>query len=143
MEFKRIPIIKLGRNLLISIQVELDDLLVLKLQNDICQEIMKTGSIGVLLDVSAIEIMDSYIARVINDIGKNARIMGARTVLVGLQPAIAITLVEMGMEMDSVETALNLDIGLDLINNGEEKLSNEANPTEDKQPGPPNSEEDM
>lgn len=112
---RKIPIIKLGSNLLISIQVELDDQLVLALQDDVTREIVKTGAKGLLIDVSAIEVMDSYIARVLNNIGRNAGVMGARCIIVGLQPAIAITLVEMGMEMEHVETALNLDSGLKLL----------------------------
>ena len=75
-------------------------------------EIVKTGATGVIIDVSGLEIMDSYIARIINDVGKNAQIMGAKAVLTGLQPAVAITLIEMGMELENVETALNLEAGL-------------------------------
>ena len=115
MQAMKIPIIKLGSNLLVSIQVELDDMLAIQLQDDITNEIVKTGAKGLIIDVSAIQIMDSYIARVINNIGNNAQIMGAKTVLVGLQPAIAITLVEMGMAMNCVRTALNLEMGLALI----------------------------
>ena len=117
MEHRKIPIIKLGQNLLVSIQVELDDSLALQLQDDVTREVVEKGATGVIIDVSAIEIMDSYIARVINDIGKNVAIMGARPVLVGLQPAIAITLIEMGMDMDSVDTALNLELGLEKLGN--------------------------
>jgi len=125
MESRKIPIIKLRDNLLVSIQVELDDQLALTLQDDITHEIVKTGAMGLILDVSAINIMDSYIARVINNIGRNARIMGARPVVVGLQPAIAITLVEMGMEMESVDTALNLEAGLELMEDAGEDWDEE------------------
>ena len=115
MERRTIPIIKLDNKLIVSIQTDLDDATALILQDDIAQTIVKTGASGVILDVSAIEIMDSYTARIFNDIGKNSMLLGARTILVGLQPAIAITLVEMGMDIDNVETALNLESGLGLF----------------------------
>jgi rsbT antagonist protein RsbS len=111
-EFRSIPIIKLEDNLIVSIQVSLHDRLVMKLQDDIAHKIVKTKAKGLIVDVSSVEVMDSYIARAINDIGKNARIMGAESVIVGLQPAVAITLIEMGMTMDKVQTALNLDSGI-------------------------------
>jgi len=130
MKDRSIPIIKLHGNLLVSIQVDLDDQLALMLQDDITHEIVKTGASGLILDVSAINIMDSYIARLIDNIGKNARIMGARSVVVGLQPAIAITLVEMGMEMESVETALNLEAGLRLLDEGREEEEEEEDDIE-------------
>jgi rsbT antagonist protein RsbS len=115
MEHKTIPIIKLESKLIVSIQTDLDDATALQLQDDIAQTIIKTSASGVILDVSAIEIMDSYTARIFNDIGKNSMLLGARTILVGLQPAIAITLVEMGMDIENVETALNLESGLELF----------------------------
>jgi len=115
LERRTIPIIKLDNKLIVSIQTDLDDATALILQDDIAQTIVKTGASGVILDVSAIEIMDSYTARIFNDIGKNSMLLGARTILVGLQPAIAITLVEMGMDIDNVETALNLESGLELF----------------------------
>ena len=111
-EFRSIPIIKLEDNLIVSIQVSLHDRLVMKLQDDIAHKIVKTKAKGLIVDVSSVEVMDSYIARAINDIGKNARIMGTESVIVGLQPAVAITLIEMGMTMDKVQTALNLDSGI-------------------------------
>ena len=115
MEHRRIPIITLGNHLIVSIQTDLDDVTALYLMDDIAKKIVSTGVSGVILDVSAIEIMDSYTARIFNDIGRNTLLLGARAVLVGLQPAIAITLVEMGMDIDNVETALNLEAGLELL----------------------------
>lgn len=117
---RKIPIIKLGHNLIISIQTDLDDASALRLQSDIGHEIVKTSASGLVIDVSAIEIMDSYTARIFNDIGKNALLLGSRTVLVGLQPAIAITLVEMGMDIDNVETALSLEDGLKLLEDSQD-----------------------
>ena len=124
---RKIPIIKLGHNLIISVQTDLDDASALRLQNDVGYEIVRTGASGLVIDVSAIEIMDSYTARIFNDIGKNALLLGARTVLVGLQPAIAVTLVEMGMDIDNVETALSLEDGLELLrdNQDDEESENE------------------
>ena len=115
MERRNIPIIKLEDKLIISIQTDLDDATTLRLQDDISKTIVRTNASGVILDVSSIEIMDSYTARIFNDIGKNSMLLGARAVLVGLQPAIAITLVEMGMDIDNVDTALNLEAGLAML----------------------------
>lgn len=115
-DLKSIPIIKLDDNLIVSIQVSLHDRLVMKLQDDITNQIVKTEAKGLIIDVSSVEIMDSFIARTINDIGKNAKTMGTEAVLVGLQPAVAITLIEMGMELDSVHTALNLEGGIQKLN---------------------------
>jgi rsbT antagonist protein RsbS len=111
-KLRTIPIIKLGNNLIVSIQVALHDRLALKLQDDIAHEIVRSKANGLIIDVSAVEIIDSFIARTLNDVGKNSKTMGAETVIVGLQPAVAITLVEMGMEMKDVHTALDLDDGL-------------------------------
>lgn len=114
-ENRKVPILRLNSTLIVSIQWDLGDSEALDLKDNLAREIVKWEASGVIIDVSAIEIMDSYIARVINDMGSNSLLMGARTVLVGLKPAIAITLVEMGMEMDGVETALNLERGLERI----------------------------
>jgi rsbT antagonist protein RsbS len=114
-DFMSIPIIRLKDNLIVSIQVALHDQLVLKLQEDVTTTIMKNNVRGLVIDVGAIDVMDSFIARSLNDIGTNARTMGVETVVVGLQPAVAITLIEMGMELDSVHTALNLDMGIEML----------------------------
>ena len=124
---KSIPIIQLGTNLIVSIQVSLSDRLALKLQDDIAQEIIKTGASGLVVDVSAVEIIDTFIARTLSDISKNARTMGTMTVIVGLQPAVAMTLIEMGMELEGVYTALDLDHGLEKIRKYKEIGNEEEN----------------
>jgi rsbT antagonist protein RsbS len=120
-----IPLILLGHNLIVSIQTDLEDNIALRLRDDIAHEIVRTGATGLVIDVTAIDIMDSYTARVIDDIGRNSALMGARSVLVGLRPAIAITLVEMGMEMGNVRTALNLEAGLALLDRDEVATSHD------------------
>lgn len=132
MEHRRIPIITLGNRLIVSIQTDLDDATALHLMDDIAQRIVKTGANGVILDVSAIEIMDSYTARIFNDIGRNSMLLGARAILVGLQPAIAITLVEMGMDIDNVETALNLEAGLELFDRMDDDNAEAPEPDNEK-----------
>lgn len=105
----RIPIIRLRGNLLVSIQVALSDQVVADLKDDVASEIQKAACGGLVIDVSGIDIMDSYISRTIRDIGIIARLMGVRPVICGLGPTIAITLVEMGMDMQGIDTARNLD----------------------------------
>lgn len=116
LQVQRIPIIRLEDILLVSIQVALHDKLVIQLQDDIANTIRKDTAKGVVIDVSGVEIMDSFIARSINDIAKQAKLMGTETVIVGIRPEIAITLVEMGLEMDAANTALNLDSAMKMIN---------------------------
>lgn len=111
----RIPIIKLGRVLIVPIQVDMDDQTVLHLQERILQELERTGARGVLIDISLLEMVDSFIGRMLSDIAAMARIMDARTVVVGMQPAVAITLVELGLELKGVETVLNVDEGVRLL----------------------------
>jgi rsbT antagonist protein RsbS len=111
----RIPILRLGRFLLVSIQVELDDELALGLQDDLTSAIARHRASGVLIDISSLEIVDSFIGRVLGQIAAMSQILDARTVLVGMRPAVAITLVEMGVRMSGVETALNVDRGLALL----------------------------
>ena len=116
LQVQRIPIIKLEDLLLVSIQVALHDNLVIQLQDDISNSIKKFDSKGLVIDVSGVEIMDSFIARSINDMAKQAKLMGTETVIVGIRPEIAITLVEMGLEMDAAQTALNLENAMKIIN---------------------------
>jgi rsbT antagonist protein RsbS len=108
----RIPIIEMKGQLLVSVQRELTDVDALALQDDILLRLRETGAHGVILDVSGVEIVDSYIARVFNDVGTSAASMGARTVLVGLRPAVAMTLVEMDVELTRVRSELTLDRAL-------------------------------
>lgn len=118
MSMERIPILKLGRWLIVSIQVELHDRLALSLQDDLATRIVETGARGVLIDISALEVVDSYIARVLGNMASVARVLDAQTVVVGMQPAVAITLVELGIELPGVRTALNVEKGMALITSG-------------------------
>jgi rsbT antagonist protein RsbS len=110
-----IPIIKLNEFLLISIQVDLHDRLVLQLQDDLTRSVRENGARGVLIDISAVDMLDSFTGRMIANIASIAKLLDAETVVVGMQPAVAITLVELGMELPGVLTALNVDKGLDLL----------------------------
>src|ERR1700742_2361336 len=111
----RIPILRMGEFLLATIQVDMHDQLALRLQDDLTAAIARHGSRGVLIDISALEIVDSFIGRMIADISGMARILDARTVLVGMQPAVAITLVELGLSLPGVATALNVERGMALL----------------------------
>jgi rsbT antagonist protein RsbS len=111
----KIPILKMGSNLLVSIQVDMHDRLAMTLQDDLTERIVATGAKGVLIDISALEIVDSFIGRMIGNIAAMSRILDARTVLVGMQPAVAITLVELGLVLNGVRTALNVEKGLALL----------------------------
>jgi rsbT antagonist protein RsbS len=115
MNGSRIPILKLGRVLIVPIQVDMDDQTVIQLQERILSELEVTGARGVLIDISLLEMVDSFIGRMLSDIAAMARIMDARTVVVGMQPAVAITLVELGLELKGVETVLNVDEGYKLL----------------------------
>ena len=112
---ERIPILKMGDLLLVSIQVDMHDQLALALQDDLTDKIAKTGAHGVLIDISAVEVVDSFIGRMIANIASMARILDARTVLVGMQPAVAITLVELGLTLPGVQTALDVERGMALL----------------------------
>ena len=112
---ERIPILRMGDFLLVTIQVDMHDQLALTLQDDLAERIRKTSARGVLIDVSALEIVDSFIGRMISTISGLSTIMDARTVLVGMQPAVAITLVELGLTLPGVATALNVERGMALL----------------------------
>ncbi|HST11329.1 MAG TPA: STAS domain-containing protein [Terriglobales bacterium] len=112
---ERIPILRMGEFLLVTIQVDMQDQLAMRLQDDLTREIEKHESRGVLIDISALEMVDSFIGRMISDISGMARILDATTVLVGMQPAVAITLVELGLSLPGVATALNVDLGMNLL----------------------------
>jgi rsbT antagonist protein RsbS len=112
---QRIPILKIGRVLVVPIQVDMDDQTVIHLQERILGELGRTGSRGVLIDISLLDMIDSFIGRMLSDIAAMARIMDARTVVVGMQPAVAITLVELGLELEGVDTVLNVDEGIKLL----------------------------
>jgi rsbT antagonist protein RsbS len=112
---ERIPILQMGEFLLATIQVDMHDQLALRLQDDLTHAIEKKGAKGVLIDISALEMVDSFIGRMIADISGMARILDAKTVLVGMQPAVAITLVELGLSLPGVATALNVERGMLLL----------------------------
>jgi rsbT antagonist protein RsbS len=111
----RIPILKMGSALLVTIQVELHDRLAVALEEDLTQRIVDTGARGVLIDISWLEIVDSFIGRMIDNIAAVSRMLDAETVVCGMRPAVAITLVELGLSLNGVRTALDVDRGLAII----------------------------
>ncbi|HYC56069.1 MAG TPA: STAS domain-containing protein [Candidatus Binatia bacterium] len=112
---ERIPILRMGTFLLVTIQVEMHDDVAQTLQDDLTAKIMQTGAKGVLIDISALEIVDSFIGRMITDTAAMTGILDARTVLVGMRPAVAITLVELGLSLAGVRTALDVEKGMALL----------------------------
>ena len=111
----RIPILKLGDSLLVSIQVEMHDQIAAALEEDLTHRIVATRAKGVLIDISSLEIVDSFIGRMLDNIAGVSRILDAETVVVGMRPAVAITLVELGLSLSGVKTALNVERGMALI----------------------------
>ena len=109
-----IPILKIGATLLATIQIDLHDTVVDSFQNDVLEEIERTGASGLIVDISALETVDSYVARMLANTGKMAKLMGTNTVIVGMRPAVAATLVRMGYFMEGIDTALSLEEGLQL-----------------------------
>ena len=112
---ERIPILKMGEFLLVTIQVDMHDRLAMTLQDDLTTQIVKTSARGVLIDISSLEIVDSFIGRMLGNIAAMSRILDAETVVVGMQPAVAITLVELGVSLKGVRTALNVEKGMELL----------------------------
>ena len=110
-----IPIIKVGEFLLVSIQVDMHDRLAMRLQDDLTTQLIKTRAEGVLIDISSLEIVDSFIGRMLGNIASMMSVLGAETVVVGMRPAVAITIVELGLSLSNVSTALNVDKGIDLL----------------------------
>jgi rsbT antagonist protein RsbS len=110
-----IPILKMGRVLLVTIQVDMDDALAVALQDSLTRRIVETGAKGVLIDISALELVDSFIGRTLVDTAAASRLLDAETVVVGMQPAVAITLVELGLTLDGVRTAMSVDRGMQLL----------------------------
>lgn len=111
----RIPVLRMGEFLLVSIQVDMHDRLAMALQDDLTTQIEKTGARGVLIDISALEMVDSFIGRMIANISSISQILDAQTVVVGMQPAVAITLVELGMVLAGVRTALTMERGMKIL----------------------------
>lgn len=117
----RIPILRMGDTLLVTIQFDMQDQTALRLQEDLADRIAKTGATGVMIDISALEIVDSFVGRMLTSISGIARILSAATVVVGMQPAVAITLVELGLSLDGVRTALDVERGMALLHRAQEE----------------------
>jgi rsbT antagonist protein RsbS len=111
----KIPILRMGQFLLVTIQIDLYDRLALNLESDLVQMVSKTGARGVLIDISAVSIVDSFMGRIIGNIANMSKIMDAETVVVGMQPAVAITLIELGLPLTGVHTALDVEKGMELL----------------------------
>ncbi len=112
---ERIPVLKMGEYLLVTIQVDMHDRLAMTLQDDLTAKIVSARAKGVLIDISALEMVDSFIGRMLGDIAAMSRVLDAETVVVGMRPAVAITLVELGLSLPGVRTALNVERGMDLL----------------------------
>ncbi|WP_011301085.1 STAS domain-containing protein [Cupriavidus necator] len=112
---ERIPILRMGKHLLVTIQIDMQDQTALMLQEDLAGQIEKSGAHGVLIDVSALEVVDSFIGRMLVSISDIGRLLGATTVVVGIRPAVAITLVELGLSLGGVRTALNVERGMAIL----------------------------
>lgn len=108
----RVPVLKIGQILLVSIQTDLEDQMVLDLQEDLSQRIVDTGAEGVVIDITALEIVDSFVGRMLATIASISRVLGSETVVVGMRPAVAMTLVELGLSLNGVRTALSLEQGM-------------------------------
>jgi rsbT antagonist protein RsbS len=111
----KIPILKMGDYLLVTIQVDMDDRIALNLQDSLTTEIVKYHSKGVLIDISTLDMVDSFIGRMLSTISAMSHILGAETVVVGMQPAVAITIIELGMNLKNIHTALNVEKGIELL----------------------------
>ena len=112
---EKIPILKMGKYLLVTIQVDMHDRLAMTLQEDLTDRIVKEGAKGVLIDISSLEIVDSFIGRMLGSIASMSRMLNAETVVVGMQPAVAITMVELGLSLPGVRTALNVERGMEIL----------------------------
>ena len=111
----KIPILRIGNLLLVTIQVDVHDQLALSLQEDLAERIVRDQAKGVLIDISALDVVDSFIGRVLSTTAAIARVLDAETIVVGMQPAVAITLVELGLDLSGVKTALNVELGMALL----------------------------
>ena len=118
---ERIPILKMGRFLLVTIQVDMHDRLAMALQDDLMEQIRRHHAEGVLIDISALDLVDSFIGRMLGNIAAMARILDADTVVTGMRPAVAITLVELGLSLTGVRTALNVERGMELLDTAREE----------------------
>ena len=123
---ERIPILKIGDFLLVTIQFDMHDQLAVTLQDDLTERIVTSRARGVLIDISALDIVDSFIGRMLGNIAGMARILDAETVVVGMQPSVAITQVELGLSLPGIRTALNIDRGMDLLRAASEEIGETA-----------------
>jgi rsbT antagonist protein RsbS len=128
---ERIPILQMGKFLLVTIQVDMHDRLALTLQDDLTNKIVKAGARGVLIDISSLEVVDSFIGRMIGNIASMSRVLDAQTVVVGMQPAVAITLVELGLSLVGVRTALNVERGMTMLQKQIEEDRDDGEETQD------------
>ena len=111
----RVPVLSLGDVLLVSIQIDLEDQIALRLQDDLAERVVSSGARGVIIDITALDIVDSFIGRTLSTIASISKVLDAETVVVGMRPAVAITLVELGLSLRGVRTALNVELGLALL----------------------------
>jgi rsbT antagonist protein RsbS len=125
---ERIPILKMGKFLLITIQVDMHDRLAMDLQEDLMAQISASGARGVLIDISALDVVDSFIGRMLANIAAMARVLDAQTVVTGMRPAVAITLVELGLSLPGVRTALNVERGMELLQAADDEGSHGGRP---------------
>ena len=123
---ERIPILKMGRFLLVSIQIDMDDRTAMTLQDDLTGQIVKHRAKGVLIDISSLDVVDSFIGRMLANTAAMARILDAETVVVGMQPSVAITLVELGLSLKGVRSALNIERGMELLQRIATNIESEA-----------------
>jgi rsbT antagonist protein RsbS len=123
---ERIPILKMGRFLLVSIQIDMDDRTAMSLQDDLTAQIVKHRAKGVLIDISSLDVVDSFIGRMLANTAAMARILDAETVVVGMQPSVAITLVELGLSLKGVRSALNVERGMELLQRIATQIESEA-----------------
>ena len=125
---ERIPILKMGPYLLVTIQVDMHDRVAMTLQDELTERIVSERAKGVLLDISTVDVVDSFIGRMISNIASMSRVLDAETVVVGMRPAVAITLVELGLALPSVKTALNVDAGMTVLKSAR-KMANNGRPS--------------
>jgi len=124
---ERIPVLKIGDMLLVSIQVDLEDQSAVQLQDDLAERIVATGAHGVIIDITGLEIVDSFIGRMLSSIASISRVLDAQTVVVGMRPAVAITLVELGLSLPGVRTALDVERGMQLLERGRPARATDLN----------------
>lgn len=129
---ERIPILKMGKFLLVSIQIDMDDRTAMTLQDDLTAQIVKHRAKGVLIDISSLDVVDSFIGRMLANTAAMARILDAETIVVGMQPSVAITLVELGLSLKGVRSALNVERGMELLQRSATELAPEASDADDE-----------